>query len=1212
MLIRYKERYSPIFRIIAIAIICVFTYSGNAFALAPELRLTQQAFSEQYLLRSILLSHRSVNKYISSYINPNAENNIDLTKLAQFRLDRILPQDGSDRSPQEIYVVGIKYLLKNTGQLAHIGLGNKNGNPVIYIDSKYFYDEDLLWHEKNEIAQWENLRIQKDLSYHEMRDWIIKYADTPDPAEGLNTRQIAEKFHSSSNNIDHIYKDIKKRYTTFIEAARTEEARSLLDLGKIFEFYSDTGYVSDNHLRDINIAASDNGYGSDRKFSESWIEKNIPELKGKTVLSLSMEGNIPEFAGYEARSANTKGGLGAYFGDKLEGMAAIGINALGAQIGYSHVRKDGRKIKVSYDELINNGVMEKVFTDGNAIKVRAWDEDPEARTDDKEDRYNPETKVEVYKINRGGATDYIFMSKVFDELYSDDRAHRFTQEIVFGKAVYVFMKKMGLKPDMLHLNEAHTVVAAAQMRADESFNNTAIVYTNHTLVRAGLEIFYPASVRSNVDRMMYVIGLPAGKAAKFRSIFLRPDGTVDFCYAAMKLADVINAVSDEHAKATEMLFRNLYGSEFDKPVVGVLNGSGQTWKSDKLIELELSGRKPDALDAWAIHESGKAEAIKEIEKKTGIKLDPDKPTAWAVRRLVEYKSQYPALKFIIHLMTADKTKTFTRAELKEIWFRDITNFKQDYDKNYLAARDITESVLNKIFPSGIDRVNGLGMQVVVGWPAPAYQEFWAAEFYKWMDLPDLKGKFVAVVSDPEILKMQAIGADVCITMPKPLEEACGTSDQRTGLNFGVNIAIKGAGPVEWIEEYDEKSESGSGFFTGSYTKETAGGLEADNEKFYKEMPADIFEKAALCSRLFYEDGKTKWKRLMLNAYLAANETVTAVAMEKRYALDVYTAALRSKNVVELAAIGKGSPADLLETIKSNDLLMNDAINKDRGISVRDAANLRGYSIRTVQREFKVLRDLGILIQVAPGSARMRFSDMMLGRDRDEGYTKSLINAIINIKYRVGKRGEERPLRRASIPNDIIATLGELVRMTVINEMEKEFVVPEGKTLYHIIEQDVIPVGQRSTLVQTANNVFYRDNKGPERILILNAKQNVSDAIADIRTKDPGALIDVALSDESHIVDVRDEGVKKMVFKTESDFIDLNGVLKALRTLHYEDAKETLSALLRLYAVMAGLPPKGSLPAISGVYVFNLPKISREDINNIPKLNGHLIQLLTAA
>ncbi|MDP3792060.1 MAG: glycogen/starch synthase [Candidatus Omnitrophota bacterium] len=840
------------------AIVCLFFCNDIAFALAPQLRITQKQFSDEYIAGYTKLSHAALNNNIKSKLPPGG---IPQLKLVQ-------PEDVDDAETirvldktQKIILVAIKNLAKDTGQLAHIGLGRQAGVPIIYIDKRYFNNATLRNHEKNKITRWESKRLELGKTYAEMRGWIL------DPATHDEARKFAAQVDREATP------RVKKIY---------ESVKGSIDLDNIYVLYSEHGLDRDDN--DINIAASNGG-----KFTENWIAQNIPELKGKTVLSLSLEGNIPEFAGYEAQNANTKGGLGAYFGDKLEGMAAIGINALGAQIGYSHLRKDGKKVKVSYEELIKRGILEKVSVNGDAIMVRAWDEDPEARTEDEEDRYNPKVMVEVYKLSRGGATDYIFMSKVFDELYPDDRAHRFTQEIVFGKAVYAFMKKMHIKPDILHLNEAHTVVAAAQMRADESYNNTAIVYTNHTLVPAGLETFSPASVKSNADRMMYVIGLPKKKAAQLRSAFLRPNGVVDFCYAAMKLADVINAVSNEHAKATERLFRNLYGSEFDKPVVGVLNGSGETWKSDELKAFEDKKGVPSEEDLWQIHENGKKEAFAEIEIRTGVKLDPNKLTGWEVRRLVDYKSQYPMLRFLVHILTADKDKSFTMDELKTLWFRDIPDLAQSYNKG------IVESNLSKIFDNGRrKKVYGLGMQLVVG--GPEYMPFWVQEFRHWAnDIPEFNGRFVYVPnSDAKLLKMQAIGCDLCITNPRPLEEAAGTSDGRAGENGGVNIAIKGAGPVEWIVDYDETTGGGSGFFIGSYTKETDDGFAADNEKFYHEAPADIFAKCEISSRLFYEEGKSKWKHLMRNSYLRANELVTAVAMERRYAHDVYLPAIRKK------------------------------------------------------------------------------------------------------------------------------------------------------------------------------------------------------------------------------------------------------------------------------------------------------------------------------
>lgn len=64
------------------------------------------------------------------------------------------------------------------------------------------------------------------------------------------------------------------------------------------------------------------------------------------------------------------------------------------------------------------------------------------------------------------------------------------------------------------------------------FNKTAIVYTNHTIVPAGLEMFYASALNTDKNRMIYQIGIPENQHLEFRSKFLREDGVVDFCYAS--------------------------------------------------------------------------------------------------------------------------------------------------------------------------------------------------------------------------------------------------------------------------------------------------------------------------------------------------------------------------------------------------------------------------------------------------------------------------------------------------------------------------------------------------------------------------------------------------------------------------------------------------------------------------------------------------------
>lgn len=881
--------------------------------LAPSTSLRQEKFKSRFLTAGALLSHEAENAYIERQI------------------EKIIELRGEDWLNERVTegVVPIQGLLKRTAQFAHLGLGRQHAKPMIYIDADIYNDksslQEVIKHELDERNGWEGIGYLLRLEPSGMRQWIRAHISSQDPKlsgteyAGLTSVEIASKIHESSHSLENLH----KKYSERINIREDYLLKLLSNYGEDQESARAVLY-DPNKSKDVNIAApvtQEIPSEADRaEVAASWIEKEAPELNGKIVMLLSMEGLVPAFEGHPAQDANTKGGLGAFYGDLGGGMPGIsvrgagdsriikdpsgkirlewnskdGMHPIAAQPGYAYIIKGEEKIKVEYDALVKDGIMEKVLVGRNAIKVRAWSEDPKARAVDAEDKDNPQVPVEVYRVNNAGTWVYIFRSKVFDILYNDDRVSRFTQEVVFGKAVYEFAKKLNIIPDILHLNEAHTVVAAAQMRADDRFKDMAIVYTVHTTVPAGLEIYSAESLKTDVNRMMYVLGLPAAKAEKFRSEFLRTDGVVDFSYCAINNSDVINAVSDESAGTVGKLFKNMYPYVF-KHIVGVLNGSGPTWKSDRLKAEEKKGT-PSINELKAIRDECKREAYQEICHRTGVRLDPNKPTFWEVRRLVKYKAQYPILRFLVHILTADKNTTFTRDQLRAVWLRDIPSIGND--------RDLMESVLNNIFKDkeGKERktVNGLGAQIVVG--GPEYEKFWAQEFKRWsdgIDIPALKGRFVYVPdSNAKLLKMQAIGADVCISAPEPLEEACGTSDQRTPMNGGVVISIKGAGAAEWMTDYNEETQDGCGFFIGSYTKKTLSGeLEADLEKFYKEAPADILDKCNIASRLFYAENardKGKWEHLTHNAYLRANEIVSAAAMVERYARKEYLPAIRIK------------------------------------------------------------------------------------------------------------------------------------------------------------------------------------------------------------------------------------------------------------------------------------------------------------------------------
>lgn len=593
------------------------------------------------------------------------------------------------------------------------------------------------------------------------------------------------------------------------------------------------------------------------------LEDCPSHLESKVLVTLSMEGCIAELTG-DAREANVRGGLGIYFGDKLEGLKAIGMDkALGCMPLYGkrlvQSIRNGRQCVEYKDVSYEDQPIERVTDDrGRPIELDVWG------WDEKDTAQDRQYHAEVYSISRGGTRVFLFRCpEVFDILYPDDkthqgkgREHRFLQETVFAACVHELFRRMNITPDILHLNEGHVADAAAILRGDRAFDRTAVVYTNHTVVPAGMERFSVDRLTGgDIARARYAMRFPwPSHRRMWRKFSSQHDGRwfIDFSKGAVETCDAANGVSSEHADATQDLFPT-----YDRKIESILNGSGDSWIMDKLLEAEINGAEPSRETLRTIAVEGKALSLAEVRNRTagmtdragrilssdGVILNPDLPTIWMIRRMVDYKSQLPILKDIIHVVCAD-----TADEVDTRW----------------------------------GRMNGLKMQVVVGGIAPegSNEEGWIEEFVGWMQRPDLKGRFVFVPNaDTVLLKMQAIGADICINCPLPQLEACGTSDQRTARNGGINIATRSGGPPEYIED------GRSGMLVGPYES---------NEDFYARAPKDILDKLRQLSDVYYNhnNGDSTWLDMKLESYLASSK-VSAAAMAQRYA-QLYVRALHAR------------------------------------------------------------------------------------------------------------------------------------------------------------------------------------------------------------------------------------------------------------------------------------------------------------------------------
>jgi glycogen synthase len=376
------------------------------------------------------------------------------------------------------------------------------------------------------------------------------------------------------------------------------------------------------------------------------------------------------------------------------------------------------------------------------------------------------------------------------------------------------------------------------------------------------------------------------------------------------------------------------------------------------------------------------------------------------------------------------------------------------------------------------------------------------------------------------------------------------------------------------------------FYTDQYSE--VHGID-DMKKAIDEWVGDADEKASLISFLKEEMNRLaediRGCERIAEAVIASEGVTRGMAILHMVPLSRYRLLpdFYNLDINEPAPIKDVSLAERLETIRGDDYLMEKALSKG-GIRL--------------QETFESLRGLGIFVPIDGKEGFYKFADMMIGEDPDTG---TLLNAII-AELKIS----------ASLPAK------EVAKMAIINEINKTLTIDETKTTWHIIDKNVIPRAQQDTII-TRLDKFDRENpKAKERILILDDLEIVSNIIA-IRDKDKNAVINVALSSiaqvEAYQYTFGEKKVKPLVFQSLGNFIQLEGVIAALRALERED----LAALLRIYSVMAEKPFKNPPTAISKNpiefalnFIFDLPSASSVPADDMRNMNDRLFELLTAA
>ena len=497
------------------------------------------------------------------------------------------------------------------------------------------------------------------------------------------------------------------------------------------------------------------------------------------VAFLTMEMLVPDLPEPQC-GANFRGGLGILSGDIMAGLPDVKIDGVGFCPLY-HRPWFNRNLELSYDNC--SAVSQRIVVDIYGRDYIVYGRNLRHRKNQL-----------IYGLE---------CPEIWDVLYTEDRRKRLLQEILMAKAVRKVLKITNFIPDVAWLNESHTALFIALLRSDSIFAKTKSLFTIHTPEHAGMERFY--------DYRFEGLGVDFNQ---YSQIFIKND-VLDFTWAAMVLADMVNAVSQEHCCVTRDMF-----PQFSSKITGIRNGiDSNFWMYPELAGFVRDKNEITISALLEIHRKARLHALSFINHQNGLKLESDtKPTAWFVRRLAAYKNLHPILVESGVLFAA------------------------------CADRGVSVST-----PLG--QLDGLGMQIVGAGMAAETDNtclWWMSEFNR-IAREALPGRFIFLPKySLELLRIGAWGSDVWLVTPEPKREACGTSDQRAVINGIPVITTKTGGMAEYIQEFNPENGEGNGFFIDPYNART------------------LYEKLKLFSNFWYkwhnDNGDNPYSRLKLNAF----------------------------------------------------------------------------------------------------------------------------------------------------------------------------------------------------------------------------------------------------------------------------------------------------------------------------------------------------------
>ncbi|HSR10784.1 MAG TPA: alpha-glucan family phosphorylase [Thermodesulfobacteriota bacterium] len=622
---------------------------------------------------------------------------------------------------------------------------------------------------------------------------------------------------------------------------------------RITELSHDEGFLQEMD----RIHADFSRYRDDRRIYDFDLENPVDFKVAYLSAEFGLTDCLPIYSG----------GLGVLAGDFLKSASDLRFPMVGVGLFYQ---------KGYFRQYMNaDGWQQETYPDNDFHNLPVvLERDPDGSPVDIEvPIQNRSVRVRIWRIQVGRVPLFMLDTNTVENreddrnitsaLYGGDKEMRLRQEIVLGIGGVRALNRLKIQASVFHMNEGHSALANLERirvlmeerrlsfaQAREAAYSSS-VFTTHTPVPAGIDVFDNSLIRSYLGPYLQKAGVSADELLALGSIGGNGN-EFNTAVFALRTSSRTNAVSELHRTVSRRMWQELWPGlpEADIPITHVTNGIHiPSYLSDDFSALydRYLGRRwaedPDNVAVWTrVNRIPDAELWRSHERRR------ERLVTFTRRRLEEQirrrgghaeEIQGAAQVLNPEALTVGFARRFATYKRGDLILRDPARLSKILND---AQRPVQIIFAGKAHPQ-----DNLGKEVIKRIIHLAHQ-------------PEFRDRIVLVEDyDLAVARYMVQGCDIWLNTPRRPMEACGTSGMKAAANGALNMSILDGW---WAEGH----QPGLGWAIGS-------GEEYDNpdvQDFVESQAIyDLLERYAV--PLFYQRGRDnvprEWIGMMKNSLL---------------------------------------------------------------------------------------------------------------------------------------------------------------------------------------------------------------------------------------------------------------------------------------------------------------------------------------------------------